>query len=151
MFSSTSWWNSTSPLVDVYEGVDDVKKSWKTVLQLVKCYRRTHKKFQRSSSKITTICNLPTRRTPDEPKLTSPISFLFLFSSLPLLWKPLPNALKFIYSGENADQYTPLPGFQMDNGYIDRLRVVFQKKIQKNCHLNSKNILSVKKRLGFIT
>ena len=33
---------------------------------------------------------------------------------------------------------------------IDRLRVVFHKKL-KNGHFNSKNILSVKKRLGFIT
>ena len=33
----------------------------------------------------------------------------------------------------------------------DRLRVVFHKKKLKNCHFNSKNILSVKKRLGFIT
>ena len=33
--------------------------------------------------------------------------------------------------------------------YIDRLLVVFHKQL-KNCHFNSKNILSVKKRLGFI-
>ena len=33
---------------------------------------------------------------------------------------------------------------------FDRLRVVFHKKL-KNCYFNSKNILSVKMRLGFKT
>ena len=47
-------------VVDVHEHVDDKFFFFKkVVLQLVNCYRRLHKKFQRSSSKITTNCNIP--------------------------------------------------------------------------------------------
>ena len=55
--------------------------SQKVVLQLLNCYRRMHKKFQRSSSKITTNCNLPPFRTPAGLKLTPPP--LYLCSILP--------------------------------------------------------------------
>ena len=56
---STNWWTPPSPRCRRPWGCCWRKNLGKVVLQLEKCYRRRHKKFQENSSTITTHKNTP--------------------------------------------------------------------------------------------